>query len=855
MNSTINDFDDFDTEIIKQIQKDIDDLNENQNKVGKDVVLSKNNSDPVDNCDDRQSEEEPTVCCNYPATISTNLPIIVPFPFPVSIPKNQEEADQRSTILLFFLQVLTIFLKRLFQGGKVVEKNVKRYVYMDWIVFLEGYYDSELRINFSPGGWINQKMNRFGSDPISLYADFCSSLYPYFVISYEIAEKRLFRIAAGLFESVKGKQEGRIYRQVQEKHPPISKFTSHQSFPDFQLGIANYFSIAGELIGVVEFYKSISGEIFRIYHTLWRQEKKHIFSWHQIFPELPYMIYNLHLIAELTQSIIVFVENELIADQLQFNVHQSNPIHTTIPGGLINLLKADLSILIGRIVIICLSPFSAVVQILPDFIEKAKKIGIKEVNFYFNGEELPISTETFLRNPQKYGFEGILNEIKISSDLIVRPPGKIKNYEKKVRKTILGPIKEGCIALLYAAEKTGKTTMALYLANIISHGNRSFGPWKSEEPQKIMYVAGEMYREEIENIISMIMAGQGDNGNVRFFLHLADDQEAGIINILIEQWQKQMEDKLKKEGINMIILDSFFCLTDNKVNDIDLILPWLKKISRQGITVLMIDHTNNDNKLQGSIDKRRAFHLGILMEEVKNDSQENIIKVSIAFSRTSGKKNASYLMRMVHTEDSIKFELVEQSAEPSKPPIPDDIKQLAAIKFLRDHKGMKNKDVANKLGINEKTASQQYKHQINNLSGDRLDLFNQAIDRLVDNEGQSLGSDDTVTEDANHTEYADAQDVKSNTVRKLIDYNPGSERGDAVNKYNAYKHEFINDAKNNGLDGENAWKDLVYRVTNSLTIPKSYISSMPLNMLARLTNEGWDLDGDEGIPPMKEGSA
>ena len=51
------------------------------------------------------------------------------------------------------------------------------------------------------------------------------------------------------------------------------------------------------------------------------------------------------------------------------------------------------------------------------------------------------------------------------------------------------------------------------------------------------------------------------------------------------------------------------------------------------------------------------------------------------------------------------------------------------------------------------------------------------------------------------------------------------------------------------FDGKKEWKESVYAMTNMNNIPKGYVSFMPLNMFIHLTREGWDLEGDEGIPP------
>ena len=127
---------------------------------------------------------------------------------------------------------------------------------------------------------------------------------------------------------------------------------------------------------------------------------------------------------------------------------------------------------------------------------------------------------------------------------------------------ILDPIiTERSLAMLYAYRGVGKSFFAMSLALAVATGDK-FLRWKAPNPQKVLYVDGEMpanmLQERFRKISNLNETGDYTE-NLEIFA--TDLQPFSIINISNTEMQKEITAIIEKKGIKLLILDNLSTLT------------------------------------------------------------------------------------------------------------------------------------------------------------------------------------------------------------------------------------------------------------------------------------------------------
>lgn len=97
------------------------------------------------------------------------------------------------------------------------------------------------------------------------------------------------------------------------------------------------------------------------------------------------------------------------------------------------------------------------------------------------------------------------------------------------------------------------------------------------------------------------------------------------------------------------------------------------------------------------------------------------------------------VMEKVFTEDTFRFEMVTQTGN-TKRIVPDKIKKLAKIKFLKEVEKMSYTEIERVTGIKRSTAQELYKDKMPDLTSNERAMLDQEFERLVDE--NSLNSQD-----------------------------------------------------------------------------------------------------------------
>lgn len=203
------------------------------------------------------------------------------------------------------------------------------------------------------------------------------------------------------------------------------------------------------------------------------------------------------------------------------------------------------------------------------------------------------------------------------------------NQNRKVESILSPIINSGQVIWLFAPEKIGKTFLAMSIAYVVSRGNSSVCGWQSNGSKKVLYIDGEMSGVGLKKIYSRIVQGfqQENNDNILFDSFLFSESDEEYETILDPAWLEEFQPKLY--DYDLIILDSYYSLNNNSRSLKDFFV-FLKDLKKHNVAVLVIDHTNRNEELQGSIDKRRFTDLGIQLHYGKAKGE---ISISYEFDR------------------------------------------------------------------------------------------------------------------------------------------------------------------------------------------------------------------------------
>jgi hypothetical protein len=206
----------------------------------------------------------------------------------------------------------------------------------------------------------------------------------------------------------------------------------------------------------------------------------------------------------------------------------------------------------------------------------------------------------------------------------------VKNHVKWV--VTPGLLQEQNPTLIYGPGNTGKSWIGIWLAVMLDSGESSCGI--SVEPQqgKILYLDWETSEDEIGARVTMIRRGMGLQGPSTIWYKamstgLAQDIES-IRNIIVSK------------GITTVVLDSLGSACMGEPESAEVVLRMFQALRSLKVTSLLIDHTNKEGHLFGSVYKFNASR--VIFEARKSQQPDDDLIVFGLFHR---KSNNSKLIR------------------------------------------------------------------------------------------------------------------------------------------------------------------------------------------------------------------
>lgn len=469
------------------------------------------------------------------------------------------------------------------------------------------------------------------------------------------------------------------------------------------LSISTIVNVHSRIIGSVWGIKTINGDYIEIYHTFWRHTKSQIFKLVPLPPQPSYETYSITYQYDYNYDNIVLCGSVRELYKLE-NDHTLNKIIQNkfkvffVYGGIKNLQITNLNSFSDKSLYIIIDDTFTYTN-LKTISRLVKENNIKECFLLKLPTAQCVSINAVLINPEKLGLTK-----PETVKLLATPDDKIQGSNRK-RCMILDPIIEsGTITWLFAKEKAGKTILALFLAQIIASGNKNIGTWKAHQPKKVLYIDGEMPGDKLQQHIEKIIRGYSGTSEIEhraFSVYLFSEGDFLYEDILDDSWQNEHIDELLE--YDLIILDNYYTLYAS-LNPIKL-LRWMKTLTQKGIAFLVLDHTNSEGELQGSIVKKRAMDLGLKLEML----EKNTIDISFQSDRYGREHQAesfSLIPCFTTAEFSYETQLVYKDTPDLK--LSDDDTELMLIYILKTQ-GLKNKEVAQKIETSDANITKKLK--------------------------------------------------------------------------------------------------------------------------------------------------
>jgi hypothetical protein len=201
---------------------------------------------------------------------------------------------------------------------------------------------------------------------------------------------------------------------------------------------------------------------------------------------------------------------------------------------------------------------------------------------------------------------------------------------------LLGELFTNTARVLFSADTgAGKTMIGLSWAFAMSLG-RDFMHWRADRPARVVYIDGEMSRDELQHRIALFcrcFAIEPPADNL-FIVCKEDFDDMPPLDIEIGQvWlEENVLDALKPD---FVIFDNLMSLCSRIMKEEEswqMLLPFVLKLTKQRIGQLWIHHTGHD-KSRAYGTKTREWHMDTVIVGQREQGDSDV-QITLRFDKT-----------------------------------------------------------------------------------------------------------------------------------------------------------------------------------------------------------------------------
>lgn len=257
-----------------------------------------------------------------------------------------------------------------------------------------------------------------------------------------------------------------------------------------------------------------------------------------------------------------------------------------------------------------------------------------------------------------------------------KPIGQFINEAPPAREFVLtGFLGQGELCMLFAPTGLGKSYAAIIMGICIANGIKWLD-FECPSSKKVLYVDGEMGEDDTWDRFYHIAQGSDYNIDPNSFMVInpSDFKEENyrVPNISTAVGQKYYEDLIRLYGFQVIFFDNFDTVCrakdghDTEFGRWERTEGWLIKLRSQGITIVIIHHTNKGGEqARGSQKKDDLMSSIVSLRNSRFDPVPDCLTYELHFTkgRRGSKVKALYVEQSHEDGISVIYEPLEMKIE------------------------------------------------------------------------------------------------------------------------------------------------------------------------------------------------
>jgi putative DNA primase/helicase len=200
---------------------------------------------------------------------------------------------------------------------------------------------------------------------------------------------------------------------------------------------------------------------------------------------------------------------------------------------------------------------------------------------------------------------------------------ELHNLELTPRKKLLGDwFAEGDCGFIFAFRSTGKTWLAVAMANALAAGGK-LGDWQAPEPVKVLYIDSEMPPDLMRERCD----GLGTASNLRLINHdILFERTGKVLNIANREIQEAITKRCVNTGVKVLFIDNLstvaFGMKENEADSWEQVNPWLLELRRRKVAVVIIHHAGRSGEMRGTSKREDAVFWIIGLDDIKKNADD-----------------------------------------------------------------------------------------------------------------------------------------------------------------------------------------------------------------------------------------
>lgn len=200
------------------------------------------------------------------------------------------------------------------------------------------------------------------------------------------------------------------------------------------------------------------------------------------------------------------------------------------------------------------------------------------------------------------------------------------------REFIVRPFfKAGDLGFIYGKRGDGKTWLTMLITRAAATAGCA-GDWKAEKPWRVLYVDGEMPVEETKRRDKSLGTVAGTN--LSFLHHEIYFERKGLTLNLADFGQQETVTRMLVAGsFRVLVLDNLSCLfsglRENEADSWEMVLPWLLKLRRLKIAVVIVAHAGRNGQMRGTSRREDQAFWVIKLERGDGDGNRGLKFTSV----------------------------------------------------------------------------------------------------------------------------------------------------------------------------------------------------------------------------------